>query len=46
MKGGKQKNTKTLHKITCTQKATTMNTIAKDIKNINHMKNNGKITVY
>ena len=45
MKGAKQKNTKTLHKINCTQKTTTMNTITKNIKNVNHMKDNGKTTV-
>ena len=39
VKGGRQKNTKTLHKVNCTQKPTTMNRITKNIKNINHMKN-------
>ena len=41
----KQKNTKTFHKINCTQKTTTKNTISKNIKNVNHIKSNDKTTV-
>ena len=42
---GKQKNTKTFHKLNCTQRTTTVNAISKNSKNINHMKNNDKTTV-
>ena len=43
---GKKKNTKTFQKkIKFTLKTATINTISKNIKNINHMKNNGKTTV-
>ena len=45
IKGGKQNNTKTFHKIKCTQRTTAMNTISKNIKNINHIKKKGKTTV-
>ena len=45
IKGGKQKYRNTFHKITCTQKTATLNTILNDIKNINHTRNKGKTTV-
>ena len=45
IKGGKQKNTKMFHKVKCTQRTTAMNTVSKNIRNLNHMKNKGKTTV-
>ena len=45
IKGEKQKNTKTFHKVKYTQRTNAMNTISRNIKNINHMKNKGKTTV-
>ena len=45
IKGGKQNNTKALHKIKCTQRTTAMNAISKNIKSINQIKNNDKTTV-